>query len=129
MFNLAVSVAVVMIGVAAGIVVYRDARMRDYYPIVWGLLFPLVAIFGLGGPSALVLMPVAGLIYVLVRPKGKMSVCPHCSRPSLDWLAFCPLCTKPKKRECLKCHDLAEWKDTRCPHCGVPMPPSTGEQG
>ena len=112
----------VVASIVAGILVYRDAKVRDYNPFVWGLLFPLIGLLSLRNPIQVAIILVVGIpAYLLLRPKGEIKACPHCSGKYIDELAFCPHCKKEVKKECLKCHDLADLDEARCPHCGAPM--------
>ena len=111
-----------VLSIAAGIILYRDAKSRDYMPILWGLVFPVLGILTPGNPFHIVFLIVGIPGYILLRPKGVLKTCPHCSRKTLDMLAFCPHCKREVKKECLKCHDLADYDARKCPHCGAPMP-------
>lgn len=110
-----------VVSIIAGILIYRDAKSRDYNPFVWGLLFPLLALLSFGNPVQIVIILIGIPAYLLLRPKGEIKICPHCSRKYIDELAFCPHCKKEVKKECLRCHDLADLDAARCPHCGAPM--------
>ena len=116
------------ISIAAGVLIYRDAKSRDYTPFVWGLIFPLMAILSFGNPIQIVLLIIGIPLYLMLRPKGAIKKCPHCSRKYLDYLAFCPHCRREVKKECLRCHDLADLDATKCPHCGAPMPRHDGRE-
>lgn len=92
--------------------VYRDAEARDAQPGLWviGLL-----ILGLFLPP---LMLVIGLIaYWFLRPKGHLLRCPHCGGRYLHWLAECPRCRKPLKRDCHRCQAVVPYTSETCPEC------------
>jgi len=125
---LAVWGASTAISIAAGVLIYRDAKSRDYTPFIWGLIFPLMAILSFGNPIQIALLIIGIPLYFLLRPKGVIKTCPHCSRKYLDYLAFCPHCKREVKKECLRCHDLADLDAAKCPHCGAPMPRHEGRE-
>ncbi|HHY46023.1 MAG TPA: zinc ribbon domain-containing protein [Firmicutes bacterium] len=101
--------------VIAGILAYlayRDAKTRDANPVLWAMA---IAIAGLMLPP---LGAVLGfLVYMMLRPRGKLLTCPHCGRKYISNLAFCPHCGKEVKKECLRCHETMELDATVCPHC------------
>lgn len=116
-----------VISIVAGVLIYRDAKSRDYTPFVWGLIFPLMAVLSFGNPFQVVILVIGIPLYLILRPRGQMRTCPHCSRKYIDELAFCPHCKKEVKKECLRCHDLADLDAVKCPHCGAPMPRQSGK--
>jgi hypothetical protein len=94
---------------------YRDARGRDYSWMFWTII-PFLTIL-----SPLVLSIVFPLlilaVYLIVRPKGAMTKCPHCKKEIHDILTICPFCRKEAKRECLSCHEPVPWNAEQCPFC------------
>lgn len=92
---------------------YRDAKVRDSNPVLWA------AAIGISGVMLLPLVgaPIVFLVYLMVRPRGKLLVCPHCGRKYISNLAFCPHCRKEVKKECLRCHETMELDAEYCPHC------------
>ncbi len=95
---------------------YSDAKGRDANPILWAATALIVGLFFLGplGPvgTAIVL-----IIYLLVRPKGAMRICPYCKKKALHWLAFCPHCKSALKRDCYRCFAAVDVEEEFCPHC------------
>lgn len=104
----------IAVGAVSAWWVFRDARGRDHNPVIWAVacVFSALAV-GVFGTLAVV------AIYFLLRPRGELLTCPHCSKKYIHNLAFCPHCGKPVKKECLKCHDLMELDAEVCPHCGM----------
>ena len=94
---------------------YRDARSRDYNWLMWTIA--PVFLFFFGGLSWLFAAAFILILYLGLRPKGRLTVCPHCKKRIHDELAFCPYCRRSVKRECLRCHRTVPWDATVCPHC------------
>lgn len=61
--------------------VARDANKRGTSGAVWGILAFFLGLFGL-------------LMYLIVRPKGKLVLCDYCGKEKLGTLAVCPHCKK-----------------------------------
>lgn|SRR5690606_16886706 len=103
----------VLIWIAAMLwIIYKDAEARDAQPGLWAI--------GLG--VAAVMLPLIGLVigvilYWFVRPKGRLLRCPHCASRHLDWLAQCPKCRGPLKRDCHRCRAVVDYSFATCPHC------------
>jgi uncharacterized membrane protein YhaH (DUF805 family) len=73
-------VAVVVINIAILVWVARDAKNRGMDgAILWMLLVFFTSFIGL-------------IIYILVRPKGEMVVCPNCKNKRLQASLKCPHC-------------------------------------
>jgi hypothetical protein len=94
---------------------YRDARGRDYSWLFWTIL-PFICLFSPLIVAILLLVMILG-IYLMIRPKGELLKCPHCSKKIHDILTICPFCRKEAKRECLSCHEPVPWEADRCPFC------------
>lgn len=92
---------------------YRDARARDANPTLWVASLALVALF-----IRVILVPVGLVIYLFVRPKGRLDRCPHCGAKHLHWLAECPKCEGRLKKDCHRCHAAIPYAAERCPECG-----------
>lgn len=112
--NWPIFIATIAGGVVSAWWVFRDARRRDHNPVIWavGCVFSALTV---GIPAVLAVLAA----YFLMRPRGELLVCPHCSKKYIHNLAFCPHCRKPVKKECLKCHDVMELDAETCPHCGM----------
>lgn len=95
--------------------IYRDARARDANPTLWVASLAFFALF-----VHVFLVPLGLVVYLFVRPKGQIARCPHCWAPCLDWLAECPKCEGPLKRDCHRCHAAVPIASERCPECGAP---------
>jgi hypothetical protein len=88
------------------------------------------------------LLPVLGLIlYIILRPSGKMVACPKCGKPGLSTLKKCPNCGLPKKLpvrppppptmpaqpapplkiKCPHCGQIVEQHWKSCPYCSRKM--------
>lgn len=93
--------------------VYRDSRARDAYPPFW---FAAIGFSGLF--IHFLAVPLGALIYIMVRPKGRLMPCPHCGAPRLATLTECPKCEGPLKKECYRCHAAIPVEATECPECG-----------
>jgi uncharacterized membrane protein YhaH (DUF805 family) len=66
--------------------VYIDSLRRGMpSPPIWILIVFLIPFIGL-------------ILYYIVRPEGKLSKCPHCSKERLAILVECPHCKYRKKR-------------------------------
>lgn len=94
---------------------YRDARSRDYYWLMWTIA-PVMLLF-LSGIAWIVALALIVAVYIGVRPHGALLSCPHCKKRVHDELAFCPFCKRSVKRECLRCHRTVPWEAQTCPHC------------
>ncbi len=105
-------IATIAGGALSALWVFQDGRGRDYNPVLWavGCIFSALTV-GLYGVLAVL------VAYFILRPRGELLICPHCSKKYIYNLAFCPHCRKPVKKECLKCHDLMELDAETCPHC------------
>jgi hypothetical protein len=86
-------------------------------------------------------LPILGLIlYLILRPSGKMVKCPKCGRPGLSTLNKCPNCGLPKKPQpkpqqpipppptnlplkikCQHCGQIVEQHWKSCPFCSRKM--------
>jgi RNA polymerase subunit RPABC4/transcription elongation factor Spt4 len=95
---------------------YRDSRARDYNWIVW-TFFPLAAFFTPDNLFSFFLIALVLIIYLIVRPKGKLMACPHCNKKVHYELFVCPFCRKNAKKECLNCHEPVPWEALECPYC------------
>lgn len=107
-------IGAIAIGILSAIWIFRDARSRDYNPLIWAIICIFLA-FTVNALAPLVVVAV----YLFLRPRGELLTCPHCCKRYVRNLAFCPHCGKPVKKECLKCHDLMELDQDACPHCGM----------
>jgi hypothetical protein len=114
--NWPVLIGTILVGVLSAWWIFRDARGRDHNPSLWavGCVFAALAA---GIPGTLGVLA----IYYVLRPRGALLMCPHCSKRYISNLAFCPHCQKPVKKDCLKCHELMELDEELCPHCGMRM--------
>lgn len=99
----------------AAVWLYRDARSRDYYWLMWAIA-PAMLLF-LSGIAWIVALVLIIAVYTGVKPRGALLFCPHCKKRVHDELAFCPFCKRSVKRECLRCHRTVPWDAQMCPHC------------
>lgn len=106
----------IVLGMVLALILYRDARSRDYSWIVWAMT-PLAVFMAPTTGMAILLSVMILIAYLLLRPKGRSKPCPHCKRKVYHQLAFCPFCGKPIKKECLSCHEAVDWELTKCPYC------------
>jgi len=95
---------------------YRDARARDANPTLWVACLALFALF-----VHVLLVPLGLIVYLFVRPKGRLDRCPNCGVAYLHWLAECPKCENRLKKDCHRCHAAVPIKSDRCPECGAPL--------
>ncbi len=95
---------------------YRDARGRDYNWVLWSVV-PGMIIFAPSILALLVYTPLIIILYIILRPKGTLHKCPHCTKKIHPILVICPFCQKEAKRECLHCHEPVDWEATQCPFC------------
>jgi len=108
-----------LIALAGASWVYSDARSRGINPAPWAILTFMALIIGLP-------------LYLLLRPKGDMTECPHCGKRRLESLGACPHCGNTshehaeeavimpsKKGICVSCGKIIDddWKF--CPYCGT----------
>lgn len=89
-----------------------DSKKRGYSSLRIILIFFMV-----------LFIPVLGLIlYLILRPAGKMVPCPKCSKNGLSQLKKCPNCgysKKPKPQAPVQPPQPAPAQvKIRCPHCG-----------
>lgn len=103
--------------VASGVFVlvwlFRDARARDANAILWTTALAFGALFVHWA------IPLLGaLLYWFVRPKGRLEKCPHCGAGYLYWLAECPKCEGPLRKDCGRCRSSVPYTATTCPECG-----------
>lgn len=98
--------------------VFRDARARDANPSLWVVGLALGVLFV---PVPSVFLAAGLIVYLFVRPKGKLKRCPHCGAPHLHWLAQCPKCEGPLKKDCHRCMAAVPYEAERCPECGAPL--------
>lgn len=62
--------------------VYKDAKSRGMdSPVLWLLVVAVLGVIGL-------------IVYLLARPKGELTVCPHCQNKRPQVAATCPHCGK-----------------------------------
>jgi RNA polymerase subunit RPABC4/transcription elongation factor Spt4 len=94
---------------------YRDARGRDYSWLFWTIA-PLLGILSKPVIAILIVLLVL-IVYLMIRPKGELLKCPHCSKSIHNILTICPFCHKEAKRECLNCHEPVPWEVEQCPFC------------
>lgn len=93
--------------------IFRDARARDAYPVLW-----VAAIFAATFLIHPGFLPAGLLVYLLARPKGRLDRCPHCGAPHLHWLARCPKCSGPLKKDCHHCGADVPYSAVECTQCG-----------
>jgi cytochrome bd-type quinol oxidase subunit 2 len=63
--------------------VYRDAKARGMdNAVLWLVIVLITGLLGL-------------IIYLVIRPKGEMGVCPSCGKKRMAGLARCPTCGNP----------------------------------
>ena len=108
-------VLMVMLPIAIGIYVYRDAKNRSMNAALW----TLVAIFAPGF--------IGLIIYLVVRSEHSALHCPQCSAPVQERFAVCPRCGVPLKDHCRKCDFPLEQDWSVCPNCGEPISPEQRE--
>lgn len=94
--------------------VYLDSTRREAYPPLW---FAALAFSGLFVHWFAV--PLGALIYLLVRPKGRLLRCPHCGKLRLESLVTCPHCGGHLRKECYRCHAAIPVEAGECPECGA----------
>lgn len=93
---------------------FRDARARDAQPVLWFAALALGALF------VHVYIPVLGaLVYLIFRPRGRVDRCPHCGSGYIHYLAHCPKCEGPVKKECMRCRAMVPYTAGTCPECGA----------
>lgn len=105
----------IAVGIIAVFWMFRDARARAFYPILWTVPFALIYF------TLHLFSPLAGVVlflYLIFRPKGKILPCPHCGARHLESLAMCPKCEGPVRRDCPHCQASAHYHDSKCPECG-----------
>ncbi|HOJ78769.1 MAG TPA: hypothetical protein PLZ08_11590 [Bacillota bacterium] len=105
----------VVIGAVLTFWLYRDAKARDYSGILWGIA-PIIALFSrfiFAVPALIIIF----VVYLIIRPKGKLIKCPHCKRSIHEILFQCPFCKKDAKRECIRCLEPVPWEAEQCPYC------------
>lgn len=95
---------------------YRDAKARDYSFMVWTFL-PVIVLLTPQPVLAVIYLALILVFYLILRPKGPLTRCPHCQKPIHDILTVCPFCRKNAKRECLQCHEPVPWAAEQCPYC------------
>lgn len=105
-----------ILGIILALILYRDARSRDYSWLVWTIT-PFAILMTPTIPITILLSGIILAVYFLMRPKGETRPCPHCKRRVFHQLAFCPFCGKSVKKECLSCHETVDWEVTKCPYC------------
>lgn len=99
-------------GVFALVWMFRDARARDANPTLWTASLAFGALF------IHWIFPLAGAaVYWYFRPKGKVYPCPHCGAGYVEWLAECPKCERPLKKDCTRCHASVPITAATCPEC------------
>lgn len=101
----------VVLPIAIGIYVYRDAKSRSMNAGLW----TLVAIFAPGF--------IGLIIYLVVRSEHSALHCPQCSAPVRERFAVCPRCGTPLKDRCQHCDFPLEQDWSVCPNCAEPIPP------
>lgn len=111
-------VLVIKLALAAALAfwLYRDARGRDYSFMLWTFL-PVIVLFTPSPFIAIIYLVLIIVFYLILRPKGPLTRCPHCNKPIHDILTVCPFCRKDAKRECLLCHEPVPWTAEQCPYC------------
>jgi RNA polymerase subunit RPABC4/transcription elongation factor Spt4 len=95
---------------------YQDSRARDYNWVIWTFM-PVMALFTPDNTFSILLIILVLIIYFISRPKGALSVCPHCNKKIHNELFVCPFCRKNAKKECLNCHEPVPWDAEQCPFC------------
>jgi RNA polymerase subunit RPABC4/transcription elongation factor Spt4 len=105
----------IIIGVAS-FWLYRDSRARDYNWVIWTFM-PVTALFTPDNSFSILLIALLVIIYLCCRPKGALSLCPHCNKKIHNELFVCPFCRKNAKKECLHCHEPVPWDAEQCPYC------------
>jgi RNA polymerase subunit RPABC4/transcription elongation factor Spt4 len=95
---------------------YRDSRARDYNWVIWTFM-PVIVLFTPESFFAIIMNVLIIIIYLASRPKGALSLCPHCNKKIHNELFVCPFCRKNAKKECLNCHEPVPWDAEQCPYC------------
>lgn len=108
------SAAVIVISALILYWVYKDSTRREAYPPMW---FAALAFSGLF--LHWLAVPLGALIYLVVRPKGRLIPCPHCGTPRLASLVTCPKCEGRLRKECHRCHASIPVEAGVCPECGA----------
>ncbi len=101
---------VLLIPIAIGVYVYRDANRRGMNALLWALVAALV-------PSLIGL-----IIYLLVRGNYSDLHCPRCETPVTDRFVVCPKCGAKLRPSCPNCSSPVEPDWRLCPHCAQPLP-------
>ena len=105
-----------VIVLALGYWLYLESKGRDYFWTFWTFI-PVIILFT---PSLIVALPFTifmVIMYLVLRPKGKLEPCPHCNKKIHEILTICPFCRKSAKKECLQCHEPVPWNAKQCPFC------------
>ncbi len=101
---------VLILPIAIGIYVYRDAERRGMNGILWAL----VAAFA---PSLIGL-----IVYLLVRGNYSDLRCPKCETAITDQFVVCPKCGAKLRPVCPNCSTSVEFDWQVCPKCAQPLP-------
>lgn len=80
-----ISVLLTIAHVLASILIFNDAKNRGMEaPAIWILLVFVLSILSI-------------IIYLSVRPRGNLEICPRCKNNKLDRLYICPHCKVPER--------------------------------
>ena len=102
-----------LIPLAAGVYVYRDAKRRKMNALLW----TVVAIFVPG--------LIGFVIYLLVRGNYSDLCCPNCHTHVEKEFVNCPNCGTKLRPSCPKCGASIESAWKVCPFCGEALPMQT----
>ena len=123
----AVVIILIMLYLISIVWVYKDARQRDTFPLLWAII---------------AIIPVAGLVaYCLLRPSlttldqdgqdmeldllqrqlDAYGECPKCGYPTERDFVICPHCHQQIRNVCTRCGRSLEPDWTACPYCTTPV--------
>jgi endogenous inhibitor of DNA gyrase (YacG/DUF329 family) len=111
--SFAVLALVVLVDVAIGLYVYKDAKSRKMDAALWALVAVLVPSF------------IGLIIYLVIRTNNPTRPCPRCQRPVAANYVLCPYCGATLKAECPACGTPVENSWKLCPQCGKDLPEQT----
>ncbi len=103
-----VALGFILLLVAIGVYVYRDAKARGMEPVLWTIVAVLIPYF------------VGFLVYLIVR-ETRAGSCRECGRGAPAHAAFCPHCGAPLRRGCPSCGRPVGAGALYCSSCGAPL--------
>jgi uncharacterized Zn-finger protein len=107
-------IVAIVLWVVAWLWVTIDSKRRGYSTGMVILFFFLMLV-----P---VLNIIVLIIYLIIRPAGKLVNCPKCGKPGLSTLRKCPNCRFPKKSQQKQAQPVQAptpgAPKIKCPHCG-----------